>query len=222
MSQPGPRLEPAPPSEPGQAPLSGSEWASRSGSEWAPRSEPEWMPRSGSEWALRSGSEWAPRSGSEWAPRSGSEWALRSRSEWALRSGSEWAPRSERASRSELEWALAHQSYRLPSADTAESGPSREHRISYGKLTTSLSSLFCPICGMRRSSRTHRRLIVMLWLSPRLPVKPVQPGAVVPQELALCLLGQRQFQEPVHGLRVLGIGMGIVGREDDVVLQPVP
>src|SRR5579884_3639218 len=45
----------------------------------------------------------------------------------------------------------------------------------------------------------------------------VQGGAVVPQDVALGLVRDRQLQEGVHGVRVARVRMLEVGREDDVL-----
>src|SRR5438445_9867627 len=44
----------------------------------------------------------------------------------------------------------------------------------------------------------------------------IQPGAVVPHDLALGRIRQREFQKPLGGLGILCVGMGIIRREDDV------
>src|SRR6267143_4809745 len=45
----------------------------------------------------------------------------------------------------------------------------------------------------------------------------VEPGAVVPQELALGFLCQGHAQESLHCLGVFGVGVGVVGGEHDAL-----
>src|SRR5437899_12049806 len=46
----------------------------------------------------------------------------------------------------------------------------------------------------------------------------VQLEHVVPQDLLLARVAERQGQEAVHGLRILGVAVGIVGGRDEVVV----
>src|SRR5437867_1060358 len=49
-------------------------------------------------------------------------------------------------------------------------------------------------------------------------IYPIQLGAVVPHDLALGRIRQREFQKPLGGLGIICVGMGIIRREDDVPL----
>src|SRR5262245_40185712 len=49
-------------------------------------------------------------------------------------------------------------------------------------------------------------------------MKPVIGGAVVPEDLALAFLGDRQLQERLHRARELRVAVREVGREDDAVV----
>src|SRR4030095_4478209 len=48
--------------------------------------------------------------------------------------------------------------------------------------------------------------------------KPVVGGAVVPEDLALALLGDRQLQERLHRPGKLRVAVREIGREDDPVV----
>src|SRR5581483_1765586 len=49
----------------------------------------------------------------------------------------------------------------------------------------------------------------------------IQRRAVVPEDLALVLVGDRKLQERIDRVRIAGIHVGIVGRVDDVVATHV-
>src|SRR5437867_9624713 len=53
------------------------------------------------------------------------------------------------------------------------------------------------------------------------PRHPVVARAVVPEDLALALVGDRELHERLDRLRILGVEVGPVGREDDGVVAHV-
>src|SRR2546430_11514782 len=65
--------------------------------------------------------------------------------------------------------------------------------------------------------------VVLMALPPssRYPRNPVVARAVVPEDLALALVGDRELHERLDRLRILGIEVGPVGREDDGVVAHV-
>ena len=58
-----------------------------------------------------------------------------------------------------------------------------------------------------------------LWLFAS--TKIIQPRAVVPQILPFALIGERQLQKSIDGVRIFNIQVRIVGREDHIVFQAV-
>src|SRR5437867_13237574 len=46
----------------------------------------------------------------------------------------------------------------------------------------------------------------------------VQLEHVVPQDLLLALVAQRQREEAIHGLRILGVAVWVIGGGDEVVV----
>src|SRR5207247_5802456 len=64
----------------------------------------------------------------------------------------------------------------------------------------------------------HPAAAAPLSLDPSPPPHAVQPRPIVPQYLPLRRLGERQLHERLDGVRVLRVGVRVVGREDQVLV----
>src|SRR2546426_874026 len=111
---------------------------------------------------------------------------------------------------------------RPPSATRAASraaSPPRPPRAGSPRPGASPTPLLPPMTSATLPSNRAGKLVNGLSASIReLSIYPIQRGAVVPHDLALGRIRQREFQKPLGGLGILCVGMGIIRREDDVPL----